>query len=102
MEGVSLRPAFVGQPLGRTRPIFWEHEGNTAVRDGRWKLVQKWRGPWELYDLEADRTEQYDLAKQQPEIAARLEAARNQWAARAFVDEWTGPDHTNWGADIKK
>ena len=20
---------------------------------------------------------------------------------RAFVDDWAGPDHTNWGADIK-
>ena len=45
MEGVSLPPAFEGQPLDRTQPIFWEHEGNKAVRDGRWKLVQKWRGP---------------------------------------------------------
>jgi arylsulfatase len=100
MEGVSLRPAFQGQPLGRSQPLFWEHEGNKAVRDGRWKLVQKWRGPWELYDLEADRTEQHDLVQEQPEIARRLEAAWNAWAARAFVDEWTGPDHTSWGADI--
>ena len=61
MEGVSLRPAFEGQPLDRKQPIFWEHEGNKAVRDGRWKLVQKWRGPWELYDMEADRTELHDL-----------------------------------------
>jgi arylsulfatase len=101
MEGVSLRPAFAGQPLGRTRPLFWEHEGNKAVRDGRWKLVQKWRGPWELYDIEADRTEQHDLMTQHPDIAARLETAWTQWAARAFVDQWAGPDHTNWGADIK-
>ena len=57
MEGVSLRPAFAGQPLERKQPIFWEHEGNKAVRDGHWKLVQKWHGPWELYDIEADRTE---------------------------------------------
>jgi arylsulfatase A-like enzyme len=61
MEGVSLRPAFAGKPLDRKRPIFWEHEGNKAVRDGKWKLVQKWRGPWELYDMEADRTEFHDV-----------------------------------------
>jgi arylsulfatase len=99
-EGVSLRPAFTGGPLGRTQPIFWEHEGNKAVRDGRWKLVQKWRGPWELYDMEADRTERHDLVKKEPQRAARLEAAWNQWALRAFVDEWPGPDHNNWGGDI--
>ena len=100
MEGVSLRPAFEGQPLNASEPIFWEHEGNKAVRDGRWKLVQKWRGPWELYDMEADRTEQHDLIAEQPEVAARLETAWNDWAARAFVDDWPGPDHTDWGQDI--
>jgi len=102
MEGVSLRPAFEGRPLDRKQPLFWEHEGNKALRDGRWKLVQKWHGPWELYDLEADRTEQHDLAAQHPEIVARLEAAWKAWAARAFVDDWPGPDHTNWGQDIVK
>jgi arylsulfatase len=100
MEGVSLRPAFAGQPLGRQQPLFWEHEGNKAVREGRWKLVQKWHGPWELYDLEADRTEQHNLIAEQSEIAARLETAWNNWAERAYVDPWPGPDHTNWGADI--
>jgi arylsulfatase len=99
MEGVTLRPAFEGQSLDRKQPLFWEHEGNKAVRDGRWKLVQKWHGPWELYDLEADRTELHDLSQQQPEIAAKLEAAWNAWAARAFVDDWPGPDHSPWGQD---
>ncbi|HEX4129637.1 MAG TPA: arylsulfatase [Pirellulales bacterium] len=102
MEGVSLRPAFAGEPLGRKTPIFWEHEGNKAVRDGRWKLVQKWRGPWELYDMEADRTEQHNLIDAHSDVATRLEAAWNAWAERAFVDDWPGPDHTDWGKDIKK
>ncbi|HEX4143575.1 MAG TPA: arylsulfatase [Pirellulales bacterium] len=100
MEGVSLLPAFDGQPLTRTQPIFWEHEGNKAVRDGRWKLVQKWRGPWELYDLEADRTEQHDLIAEHSDVAGRLEKAWKDWEARAFVDEWPGPDHTDFGKDI--
>jgi arylsulfatase len=101
MEGVSLRPALAGQPLGRTQPIFWEHEGNKAVRDGRWKLVMRHRLPWQLFDMEADRTEQNDLIKVHPEIATRLEGAWIAWAERSFVDEWPGPDHTDWGQDIK-
>jgi len=100
MEGVSLRPAFAGQPLGRKEPIYWEHEGNKAVRDGKWKLVQKWRGPWELYDMEADRTELHDVSAEHPEIASRLSSSWDGWAQRAFVDAWNGPDHTNWGGDI--
>ena len=39
IDGVSLVPAFAGKPLNRPKPIFWEHEGNRAVRDGKWKLV---------------------------------------------------------------
>lgn len=101
MEGVSLRPAFDGKPLNRQQPIFWEHEGNKAVRDGQWKLAQKWRGPWELYDMEADRTELHNLIAEHTDVADRLRAAWNAWAARAFVDEWIGPDHTNWGEDIR-
>ena len=100
MEGVSLRPAFNGKKIGRKRPLFWEHEGNKAIRDGNWKLVQRHKLPWQLFDMEADRTEQTDLIQRHPEIAAKLESAWNAWAARAFVDEWPGPDHTDWGQDI--
>ena len=100
VEGVSLRPAFEGQSLHRTNPIFWEHEGNKAVRDGKWKLVQKWRGPWELYDMEADRTELHNVAAEHPEVVAKLDSAWKTWEQRAFADDWTGPDHNNWGGDV--
>ena len=101
MEGVTLRPAFEGKPLARTQPIFWEHEGNKAVREGQWKLVMRHKQPWQLFDMEADRTEQHDLSRKHSEIASRLEAAWNGWAERTYVDEWNGPDHTDWGQDIK-
>jgi arylsulfatase len=100
MEGVSLRPAFNGESLGRTQLIFWEHEGNKAIRDEKWKLVLRHRQPWQLFDMDADRTEQHDLSHQHPELVARLSAAWTAWAARSFVDDWSGPDHTDWGQDI--
>jgi arylsulfatase A-like enzyme len=85
MEGTSLRPAFRGEPLQRTRPLVWEHEGNRAVRDGRWKLVAKENQPWELYDLDADRSESHDLAAQHPDRVQRMSADWDIWAARAHV-----------------
>jgi arylsulfatase len=88
MEGVSLRPAFEGKPLGRSVPIFWEHEGNRAVRDGSWKLVSKHPGRWELYDMDADRTELNDLSAQKPDVAARLTEAWQAWAKRVGVEPW--------------
>jgi arylsulfatase len=87
--------------LNRQQPIFWEHEGNKAVREGKWKLVQRHKQPWQLFDMAADRTEQHDSIEDHPEIATRLEKAWSAWAGRTFVDEWPGPDHTDWGADIK-
>ena len=65
LEGRSLLPALRGEkPAPRT--IYMEHEGNRAVRDGKWKLVALAGRPWELYDEEADRTEMRDLAAQNP------------------------------------
>jgi arylsulfatase A-like enzyme len=101
MEGVSLRPALLGKPLDRKQPIVWEHEGNKAIRDGKWKLVQKWRGPWELYDMVADRTELHNVIADHPDVAARLQSAWKDWEKRAYADPWPGPDHTNWGDDIR-
>ncbi|MFB3825322.1 MAG: arylsulfatase [Bryobacteraceae bacterium] len=97
VQGVSLVPAFSGGDLGRKEPIFFMHEGNRAVRDGKWKLVAKWEQPWELFDMEADRSEMNDLAGQRPEIVKRLSAAYDSWARRAWVEPWTGPRFTDWG-----
>ncbi len=89
LEGVSLRPAFRGQEIRRDQPIFFEHEGNRAVRDGKWKLVAKGPGgPWELYDLEADRTETCDLAARQPARVKKLADKWEAWARRASVIPW--------------
>jgi len=99
MEGVSLLPAFAGELLERKRPIFWEHEGNRAVRDGKWKLVMKLRGPWELYDMEANRTESRNLIHEEPEVANELIAKWESWAKRADVDPWPGPARNDWGEE---
>ncbi len=87
MEGVSLRPAFAGEALG-DRPLFWEHEGNRAVRRGKWKLVGVHKGEWELYDLDADRTELHDVASANPELRDELVALYDAWAARCHVRPW--------------
>ena len=97
MEGVSLLPAFAGQPLNRPSPIFFEHEGNRAVRAGKWKLVLKHLGPWELYDMEADRTERQNLVDEDREIAQDLIAKWEAWAKRADVGPWPGPARADSG-----
>ncbi len=88
LEGISLAPSFTGQPLHRTAPLFWEHEGNHAVLDGQWKLVAERNDPWELYNLETDRTESHNLAEEQPERARQLFAEYEQWMLRTGVKPW--------------
>jgi arylsulfatase A-like enzyme len=101
MEGISLVPALQGKRLHRVRPIFWEHEGNRAIRSGDWKAVMKFRGEWELYDIEKDRTEQNNLIAKHPDVAAILIRQWEDWAATSFVDDWVGFARTSWGEEIR-
>jgi arylsulfatase len=76
LQGVSLLPALRGETLDRD-VIFWEHEANRALREGRWKLVARGQGgPWELYDMAADRSELRNLA---PQFPHRVKHMAERW-----------------------
>lgn len=85
LEGRSLAPVFQGNQRSPHPHLCWEHEGNRAVRQGDWKLVAQFRGPWELYDLAADRTETRDLARANPAKVQELDAVYHAWAQRCGV-----------------
>ena len=88
MEGVSLKPLFISPSVSppRSRALYWEHMGHAAVRDGDMKLVRQGRnGPWELYDMSADRTELNNLATEYPDQAQALAEKWEAWAERARV-----------------
>jgi arylsulfatase A-like enzyme len=63
--------------------MLWEfagYRGQIAIRDGRWKAVRqgvrsKKPSAWELYDMENDLSESEDVAKNHPDIVAKLENA---------------------------
>ena len=86
VEGISLVPALKSTALKRGKPIFFEHEGNRAVRDGEWKLVAKSvKGEWELYNIPADRTEMNNLAEKHPDRVKSMSAQYEQWAKERGV-----------------
>ena len=99
MEGKSLVPVFADQTLER-EAIYWEHEGNRAVRMGKWKLISKaskkhsfvWDRVndlplehWELFDMEKDRTEMHDLAAEHPEVVRQMAAMWMEWGKRTGI-----------------
>ena len=88
LEGESFLPALRGQSWQRECPVFWEHEGNCAVRDGRWKLVSKYPGAWELYDMVEDRTELNDLSEKNKPQVEKMAAMYSEWAERSDVLPW--------------
>jgi len=91
MEGESLLPLIRFEREGiHDEAICWEHEGNRAIREGKWKLVWKYEknaeSEWELYNMENDRSELHLLNESFPEIAKSLEFQWLSWAARVGVN----------------
>ena len=83
----------------RQSPIFWEHEGNRALRLGEWKLVSEVAAPtdpacravWELYHMTEDRTELDDRIEREPERADAVIRLYNEWAECCGVEPWPIP-----------
>jgi len=90
LEGKSLLPVLQGRGIAE-RSLFWEHEGNCAVREGKWKLVSRFPDSWELYDMERDRTEMRNLADQYPDRVREMIADYAAWAHRVGAQPWPMP-----------
>ena len=79
MDGLSMLPALLGKPQTNQHDfLYWEfHERGfqQAVRMGDWKAVRPQAGaPLELYNLNADLGEKRNVAAQNPDVVARIEA----------------------------
>lgn len=111
LEGRSLLPIFQGRTREGHEALFWNQRGLwRAVRQGKWKLVspdhwiryQPWRPPgtdrtlpptpgdpetlWQLFDMDADRTEQRDLASRYPERVKAMGRLYRAWKQRVAKD----------------
>ncbi len=87
-DGESFKPLFDGRDWQREQPIYWEHEGNCAVRFDNWKLVRRFGEDWELYEMNQDRTELHDIAGSNRPMTAKLDHLYRAWAEQAGVLDW--------------
>lgn len=89
LDGESFLAALAGKVVTRQQPIAWEHEGNAAVRVGNFKLVRQFGQDWELFDMDADRTELHDLKGRNAPVEATLKHEYDGWAERVGVMDWS-------------
>ncbi|HEY0946784.1 MAG TPA: arylsulfatase [Opitutaceae bacterium] len=89
LPGRSLVATAKAETEPGERTLFWEHEGNRAVRAGNLKLVSEYGSAWELYDLTQDRSETHNLAAENPGEVAALAGKWEAWAKEAGVRDWS-------------
>lgn len=102
-QGKSFVAALEGS-ISERGALFFEHEADRAVIEGKWKLVATkgnaptYKGTWELYDLSVDRSEESNLISKYPDIAKQLEQKWELWAKENNVLPLDG---RGWGKKIK-
>lgn len=97
VSGVSLVATFSNEPL-KPRAIYWSHEANRAMRLGKWKIVSggilhgaygTWKTytgmPWQLYNMDNDRSELTDLTAQYPDTVKKMVSMWEKWAHKDKV-----------------
>lgn len=94
MEGISLVPVFkTGHREGHEYLGFEHFNERAFISADGWKIVKPGnKAPWELYNLNEDRSEQHDLASEYPEKVEEMAGAYEAWAKRCMVEPYPGQE----------
>jgi len=103
LDGITLAP-LIQKPASETAdwdrpaPLYWHTGSESAIRSGKWKLLQTRKAPYPkiqieptptgtfLYDLSQDEGEAKDLAANHPEIVETLEQQLEAWKAQMAAE----------------
>lgn len=79
LEGENLMPLVTGKIDSLDRKLCWMIGGQTAIRSGKWKLLQTAdHGPY-LFDVTLPEPERVNVLAEHPEIADGLQKELDQW-----------------------
>lgn len=79
LDGIDISDLLLeGASLPR-RSLFWDYVGQSAMRDGPWKLVQAKEQQPALFNLEQDVSESIDLAAKHPDRVSTMLNAISKW-----------------------
>lgn len=99
-DGRSLLPVLFEDSTFDDRQLFWEYDGQQAMREGPWKLVLRGYEATVndslivregLFNLNRDLSEQNDLSSTYPERAARMKRAIESWDEEVTQDATPQP-----------
>ena len=84
LDGADLLPMLAGKKPANQRSFFFRYKDHAALRMNHWKIVRETPAePWQLFDLNRDKEEKWDLAKEFPERVKQLIGERTEWS-RSF------------------
>jgi len=93
-DGKSLMSMIVNNEKSPHGQVFWEYDGQLAIREGAWKLVlngkldfdRKQADKVHLSNLNTDINEQFNLKEQFPSITKRLKKDLETWYVQQIAD----------------
>ena len=72
-DGLSFLPTLMSQPdQPQHAHLYWEFNGQVAVRQGKWKAYRTPKKDWQLYDLSVDIEEKNNVAAEHSEVLQDL------------------------------
>lgn len=105
IDGENMSQTLLGKKQGnREEPLFWEFGKNLqtkvsphlAIRDGKWKLLVNADGTSvELYNMETDFLEKFNVANSNPAVVNRLKPMVIDWYKSAFREYAENVIHAN-------
>jgi len=80
-DGIDLASILANKTLPPDRCLFWRFWGQSAVRCGRWKLIQLASGQRFLFEIETHPQEQKNLVSVRPDVVRSLATKLEDWGA---------------------